>query len=384
MKKFMSLALASIMLLSVGACGSSSQTDSQSSSQEVESSQATEAAAESASADSASTETSEAPADAAAAGSEEAGSLKGKRLGIITPNATHGFTAESIQHAEAEAKQLSEKYGFDYNFMTANEASEQSNNVDTILGMNPDCIVLWPITGDELRSSAQKVMDAGIPLIIYDRLIDNFTPTTWIMGDNETIGKDTGTYFNEYFATELAAGEVNILEFKGDSSTVPMQRSEGFMSTANENFNIVQAFDTGWQRQTSMEHMESFLNTRSKEEIESIQAIFTHDDEIVLGVMDAIKNYSGPATLNIRLISGVGGRRENVELFKDTGIEGIDLVTFTFSPSMVREAIVKGVEAMQGKTLEDHYILPTQMVDKDNVDEYMASEEYTVRYSLSD
>ena len=120
-------------------------------------------------------------------------------MGVVTPAADHGFTAESIQHCEAEVKMLAEKYGFEYKFMTAAESGEQSNAVETILGMNPDVMVLWPVTGDELRSSAQQVQDAGVPLIIYDRLIEGFEPTSWIMGDNDAIGEGAGEYFSEYF-----------------------------------------------------------------------------------------------------------------------------------------------------------------------------------------
>lgn len=369
MKKALAFLLAAAMAVSMAACGGAASAPSAPSAAPEESKPASSAPAPASKAE-------EAPS------SEAAADLKGKLLGVITPSADHGFTAESIQHAEAEVKALSEKYGFDYKFMTAAESSEQSNAVETVLGMSPDCIVLWPITGDELRSAAQSVQDANVPLIIYDRLIEGFVPTSWIMGDNDKIGEESGLYFNEFFKDDLAKGQVNILEFKGDSSTVPMQRSNGFKKTADKNFNVVQDFDTGWQRQTAMEQMENFLNTKSVEEIESIKGIFCHDDEPMLGIMDAIKNYNGTAKLDIRLLSGVGGRKENVTLFKDTGIEGLSLMTYTFSPAMVRDAIKKGVEVLEGKTLEDHYLLPTEMVDASNVDTYMTSEEYTTRYSI--
>lgn len=370
MKKVLTVLLAAAMTFSLAACGGTAPTS-------ASSAVAPEpAASTSAPAASSSTPVSSEPAPAAE------GSLKGKLLGVITPSADHGFTAESIQHAEAEVKALAAQYGFEYKFMTAAESSEQSNAVETVLGMNPDCIMLWPITGNELRSSAQAVQDANVPLIIYDRLIEGFTPTCWIMGDNDKIGEESGTYFNNFFKDDLAKGPVNILEFKGDNSTVPMQRSNGFKKTADPNFKVVQDFDTGWQRQTAMEQMENFLNTKSAEEIESIKGIFCHDDEPMLGIIDAIKNYSGSAKIDIRLLSGVGGRKENVTLFKDSGIPGLNLMTFTFSPDMIRQSVQKGVEVLEGKTLADHYLLPTEMVDASNVDAYIASDAYKIRYSI--
>ena len=339
MKKVLAVVLASAMAMSLTAC--SSQKPAETAAASVAETKA---------------ETTEEETKAPEAG-EEVTDLKGKMMGVVTPAADHGFTAESIQHCEAEVKMLAEKYGFEYKFMTAAESGEQSNAVETILGMNPDVMVLWPVTGDELRSSAQQVQDAGVPLIIYDR-------------------------FSEYFKDELAAGEVGLLEFKGDSSTVPMQRSNGFWKTADSNFKKIQEFSTDWSQQKAMEQMEDFLNTKSVEEIESVQAIFTHDDEIVFGIVEALKNYNGPAKLNIKLISGVSAGEGFMKLFEDSGLEGIDFMTYTFSPSMVRDAVDLGLDVLEGKTLEPSYLIPTEMIDKNNYKEYMESDLYKIRYSL--
>ena len=113
-------------------------------------------------------------------------SAGGKVLGIVMPNATHGFLGESIKHARAAAEEYSKANGFSYKFLTSAEASEQNNQLDTLINEKVDCIVLWPHNGNELRSGAMKVMEAKIPLIIYDRLIDEFKPTAEVMGDNFT------------------------------------------------------------------------------------------------------------------------------------------------------------------------------------------------------
>ncbi|MCE1255019.1 MAG: substrate-binding domain-containing protein [Anaerolineae bacterium] len=324
-----------------------------------------------------------APTAEAAAPAAEAGA-KGKVMGIVMPNADHGFTGESIKHAEAFAKELSAKEGFTYKFLTAGETSEQNNQIDTLINDKVDVIVMWPINGDELRSAAQKVMDSKIPLVIYDRLITDFEPTVEFMGDNVTIGKMTGEYFNNYFKKEIDAGEtINILEFKGDLSTVPTQRSDGFKSTAAKNFNIVQAFTTDWQRAKAMEQMETFFNTSSQADIESIKAIFTHDDEVVLGVLDAIAAYKGPAKLDIRLVSGVGARKENLDVFPEFKEKyNIDQVTYAFSPAMIREAVQLGADILNGKTPSGLILGPTVEVDNSNAEEFRNNEVYKIRYSL--
>lgn len=369
MKKVLAVVLASAMAMSLTACSGSKPAETAAASVAETQAEAEETKAEA----------EETKAEEAAA---ETVDLKGKMMGVVTPSADHGFTAESIQHCEAEVKLLAEKYGFEYKFMTAAESGEQSNAVETILALNPDVMVLWPVTGDELRSAAQQVQDAGVPIIIYDRLIEGFEPTSWIMGDNDAIGEGAGQYFTEFFKDELAAGEVGLLEFKGDSSTVPMQRSNGFWKTADPNFNKIQEFSTDWSQQKAMEQMEDFLNTKSVEEIESVQAIFTHDDEIVFGIVEALKNYNGPAKLNIKLISGVSAGEGFMKLYEDSGLEGIEFMTYTFSPSMVRDAVDLGLNVLEGKSLDASYLIPTEMIDKTNYKEYMESDTYKIRYSL--
>ena len=315
---------------------------------------------------------------------EAAPSAKGKVLGMVMPSATHGFMGESIAHAEAGAKALAEKEGFTFKFLTSADTSEQNNQIDTLINDKVDAIVLWPMNGDELRSAAQKVMEAKIPLVIYDRLITDFKPTVEFMGDNVTIGKMTGEYFNKYFKADIDAGkDINILEFKGDLSTVPTQRSDGFKSTAAKNFKIMQEFTTDWQRAKALEQMETFLNTSTQADIESVKAIFTHDDEVVLGVLDAIAAYKGPAKLDIRLVSGVGARKENIDIFPEFKTKyNIDQVTYAFSPAMVRDAVQLGVDILNGKTPSGLILGPTVEVDNSNAEAFRTNPIYITRYSL--
>jgi ribose transport system substrate-binding protein len=71
-----------------------------------------------------------------------------------------------------------------------------------------------------------------------------------------------------------------------------------------------------------------------------------------------------------------------MNLFENSGLEGIDFMTYTFSPSMVRDAIDLGLKVLQGEPLEKNYKVPTKMIDKSNYKEYMESDLYKIRYSL--
>ncbi len=303
-------------------------------------------------------------------------------LAVIMPSADHGFLGESIKHAENATKLLAEEKGYKYQFLISDDIVEQSNQIDTVVTQGADVVVLWPHNGDELKPAAATIVEEGIPLIIYDRLISNFDETAELMGDNITIGEETGLYFNTYFAQDLAKGKVQILEFKGDNSSVPTQRSNGFWSTADSNFVKVNDYVTNWSKDTAQIQMETFLSSSTKNQVESIQAVFTHDAEVAAGVLAAIEGYDGAFDINIQLVSSVSASKELLDLFDHYQRLGVDQVAYSFSPAMVVDAIELGVDILDGKHVEGLYLVPTEMVDNSNYKEFKKGPVYTLRYSL--
>lgn len=319
----------------------------------------------------------------------------GVKLGIVTPDADHGFTGESVAHARAEAEAM-KAAGIidDYMMAVGGEASKQIQGLEDILNWGPDAIVLWPLEGDQLRNAAQTVVDEGVPLIIYDRLIENFEgKAAEIMGDNEKIGNMMGEYLLKFFEEDLKAGKtVNYLLFIGDSSTVSKQRTQGMLDVIDateykDQFVLLQdGFQTDWSNAKSQEFIENWLNTADAATIADLDLIVTHDDEIIDGLMTVIKGNEDLADL--RILTSVGGRRETLATFDE--VEKPELLTYFFSPSYIREALRLGVAAAKGETYQDQaiegqlFLIPTIEIDKTTVEAYRNSAEYADRYAIAD
>lgn len=303
-------------------------------------------------------------------------------LAVFMPSADHGFTAESIQQAEAELKAQSEEKGFEYNLVTSAEVSEQSNAIATVLEDKVDTVMLWPLDGAPLRNAAESIMDKDIPLVVYDRLIPDFEPTAEMAGDNLTIGKMAAEYFNEYFADQTSAGEtVYVLEFQGDTSVAAQERADAFAENLDPNIEIVQSFTTMWQRDVGQQQMEQYLSGSSVEDVEKIQGIYTHDDEPMLGILEALRSYNGPATLNVKVLTGVGAQKAVLdEMQKAKDEDGIDLMSYTFAPGMIRLAVRLAVDTLYGEGTTGMHLVPVQEIRLDNQAEYRQSEEYIFRY----
>lgn len=313
------------------------------------------------------------------------------KIGVVTPDADHGFTGDSIAQAQAELDAQKAALGadFDYKFAKGGEASKQIAAIEDMLTWNPDVIMLWPIEGEQLRSAAQEVVDAGVKLIIYDRLIPDFKGLTGeIMGDNEKIGNMMGEYLLKYFKDRLDKGEkLQYLTFIGDSSTVSVQRTKGMVDILNASpyaaqfEQVHEPYQTDWSNAKAQEFMENWLNTTDPAQIKDLDFICTHDDEIVDGLTIALNNFTGEQ--NIKLITSVGGRKETLGTYDNSKI---DLVTYFFSPSFIREGIRLAVAAAQGQQYQGQdikgqlFLIPTIEIDKNSVADYRASKKYAERY----
>jgi ribose transport system substrate-binding protein len=327
-------------------------------------------------------EATKAPAAAEpAAAAPAAAAAEKKVLAVFMPSADHGFTAESIAQAKSELETLSKEKGFEFKQVTSAEASDQANQVATVLEGKVDTVLLWPIDGAPLRSAAESIVEKKIPLVVYDRLIPDFEPTAQMTGDQITIGTQAAKYMNKYFADQLKTGKVYVLEFQGDNSMAAQERSSSFVAAKDPNLVIAQSFTTNWQRDKGREQMETFLSSSKVEDIEKISAIYTHDDEPMLGILDAIRSYKGEAKLNIKVLTGVGAQKatlDEMQTAKDK--DGIDLLSYTYAHGMIRLAVDLAVDTMEGKGKTGKQLVPVEEIRLDNQAEYRKSAEYKHRY----
>ncbi len=319
------------------------------------------------------------------------------KVALVILSGDHGFTGESVKHAEMEAEELMGQYdNVEIVVKSCGEATDQITEIENLIAEGDiDGIMLWPTEGEALRSAAMTIVDAQIPLVVYDRLIEDFDGLTGqMMGDNFSIGKEMGEYLTEYFAD---ADEVDYLRFVGDSSTVTSQRSGGMdeVIDAEKFIQVNETFVTDWSTEKAQEQMENWLNAHSDEEIEALDLIVTHDDEIVDGLMNALDAYTGSADLSgLQLITSVGGREDTMAKFESTGLD-VKFITWFFAPSFIRECVdftvenVLGVD-FSGTAVEEDgiYLIPSFSISnagnaKYDFDEYRASEAYEVRYSIS-
>ncbi|TWT25201.1 substrate-binding domain-containing protein [Planomicrobium sp. CPCC 101110] len=279
------------------------------------------------------------------------------KIGISLPSATHGWMGALIDSAEKQAKALQESEGIEYVMTNAADPNKQANDVDDLIAQDVDAIVMLPIESAALTPVGQKIKDAGIPLVIVDRELENDAATVVVKGDNEGIGVNAGKFF-----VEQLGGKGKVVEISGPPSSVTEQRGAGFKEAVEgaEGMEIIASQSGDFSTEKSLEVMQNILQANPQ-----IDAVFTQDDGMALGVLQAIEE---AGRTDIQFVTGAGGAKQ---VFEDIKNDGLMKATFLYSPTMVEDAVKIAADLAKGEEpAETMVVKEATQVTKENVDEY--------------
>lgn len=293
-----------------------------------------------------------------AAGADSSG--EDLTIGISTPSADHGWMGAFIDNAEKKGKEIREKEGIDYILTSAGDPNKQANDIEDLISQDVDVIVIEPIESAALTPTGDRVKDAGIPLITVDRELESDAADVVVKGDNEGIGENAGKYFLEQF--EGKGKKAKVVEISGNPSSVTKQRGGGFHEAIEDSkdIEIITSQNGDFTKEKSLDVMQNVLQSHDQ-----IDAIFTQDDGMAEGVMQAIKEAGRD---DIQFITGAGG---NKAVFKDIKEGGLMKASFLYSPTMIEDALDIAVQIAKGEEPEEELIImEATEINEDNVDEY--------------
>ena len=311
----------------------------------------------------ASTEAStEASAEAATEASEPAADGEGPLVGISVPNNPTGWVA-AVQWS---AKQKAEELGLNYVLVASDSVNDQANKIDELIQMGCEYIVMMP-ENDELAVAAQKVLDAGITLIDFDRTLGDVQPDYYVAGDNPGMGVAGGDYIVDKLGPEGGKVVIMIIPAYGE---IFKERVDGFKSVAAEHPELEilgeYASDNG-APETVLTVMTDVLTKHPE-----IDAIYSSDDEMSQGILQAIKENG---RTDIKVITGGGGAKTYFDLFDD--YPDIWASSQTYAPYMMADAVQVAADLIAGKEVEKELIIPTTSVDRENVEQYLKDNNIT-------
>ncbi|MBQ9148320.1 MAG: substrate-binding domain-containing protein [Oscillospiraceae bacterium] len=310
-------------------------------------------------------------------------------IAVLVPNADHGWTGAVMTYAEEYAKELNDAGKYTVKVITSTDAANQISQIeDLIENKTAKNVVILP-QDNTVEASMKKLADSGIPFVMFDRIIDSVSGSAIasVKGDNNGIGAETAKRF---IAAGMKPGD-KILIMPGDNSSVPGMRNDGFKGVLLENgwtqeqVDAIESTDyTGWSRSKGKELFTAWLDAHTVEEIQECKWIFTHDDEIAMGILEALKSSEIDAEKKAAFyaadvyLGSSSGLNEIYSVLK--GIhqkdyaaevaELADLFSVTYDPAMIKTAIQDMVDHLEGKTVTQDHVIPVAVVDASNVDQY--------------
>jgi D-xylose transport system substrate-binding protein len=204
-------------------------------------------------------------------------------------------------HDEPNLKSTVEAGGGSYISADANLSSEQQlTDVDTLISKGAKVLVLLAQSNTAILPALKKAKDAGIPVIAYDRLIED-PGVLYLTFDNTLVGKAEAT------AILAKVPKGNYVLIKGDpgdpnaSTFLPAGWDQAGLKdkVASGDIKLLNGpdgtFTAAWATQTAQNNMESIID-KAVADGKKIDAILAENDSTALGVVAALtaKSYGFP------------------------------------------------------------------------------------------
>ena len=211
---------------------------------------------------------------------------------IGAESAWRNCNTRSVQEAAAAA-------GIQLLFFNAEQKQEnQIKAIRSFIAYQVDVIAFVPIVSDGWEHVLEEARDAGIPVLICDREINIHDDSLYagFIGTNSLQqGRSSAEFLLKKFAGDTARrnGPVRIVELSGtEGSSVAIKRAQGFREllaehhagTGSPAFEIIYSASGDFLRSKGYELMYSILDT-----INDIDVVYSHNDGMTLGAIDAMK-----------------------------------------------------------------------------------------------
>ena len=183
---------------------------------------------------------------------------------------------------------FSAENGYDLQFVDCdNDSAKQIEAVRQFIQDDVDYIVIDPIVSTGWDTVLTECEDAGIPVIVIDRTIeDSDKYVSWVGSEFMNEGLAAGAWLKAY-AEAKGIEELNILVIEGSNgSSAQIGRTEGFKKVADaEGWTILDSQDGDFTQDGGQQVMESYCKSYEGK----FNVVVCQNDNEAFGAMDAMK-----------------------------------------------------------------------------------------------
>ena len=277
-KKALAVILASTMALALAACGG----------QAAAPAPAAEAPAAPAAEEAPAEEEEEAPAEEVAEEPAEEEAAGGDLINVGFAQVGHESDWRTASTKSCQDV-FSEANGYNLSFVDCdNDSAAQLEAVRSFIEQDVDYIIIDPIVATGWDTVLTECEDAGIPVIVIDRTIDDSDKyVSWVGSDFLTEGKAAGEWLKAY-AAKQGIKEINALIIQGTTgSSAQIGRTDGFSEIADrEGWTILDKQTGDFTEAGGQEVMESFCKSYAGK----FNVVVCENDNEAFGAMTAMDN----------------------------------------------------------------------------------------------
>ncbi len=281
-------------------------------------------------------------------------------IGVSIPAATHGWTGGVNFHA-AEAKERLEKAYPNLKIVIASASgpSEQANDLEDLVSVHKiDALVILPFESGPLTDPVRWVKQQGAFITVVDRgLVDEGIEDVYVAGNNPELGRVSGEYMKE-----AMGGKGKIVVLRGIPTVIDDQRVDAFMEVIKDTeIEVLDMKHANWNRDDGFDVMQDFL-ARFPE----IDAVWAQDDDIALGVIEAVKQAGREDEL---FIVGGAGMKDIIKRVMDG--DRLVPVDVLYPPAMIATAMeVTALKFVSSAPIQGSYVLGSPLITQENAKDY--------------
>ncbi len=183
---------------------------------------------------------------------------------------------------------FSAENGYDLQFVDCdNDPQVQIEAVRGFIEQDVDYIIIDPIQATGWDQVLTECEDAGIPVIVIDRTIDDSDKyVSWVGSNFKTEGLAAGEWLKAY-AEAKGITEINALVIEGSTgASATLGRTEGFKEIADANgWTILDSQNGDFTQVGGQEVMESYCKSYEGQ----FNVVVCQNDNEAFGAMDAMK-----------------------------------------------------------------------------------------------
>lgn len=234
-----------------------------------------------------------------------------------------------------------------------NNGQQQARQIDSLVKTKVDLLVVAPSDVKTVAPAIERAYRAGIPVILYDRMIESTHYTAYIGTDNVAIGKEVA----DYLAHQLQ-GRGTVVEITGERGSTPVaDRHRGFMQGMKAFPQIqVMTLEGDWNLAGAKKLMRQYMDASKP-----VDAVFGHNDAEAWGAQQAAKEKNREKQMLFVGIDGLPGENQGVDLVD----KGVMTASYIY-PTKGETIVPLAMNILQGKPYKRMNYFQSALVTAEN------------------